>query len=86
MPHKKPSVEILHDQCKGCELCVENCPKKVLEISSSFNRLGYRHAVVKNDGCVGCASCFYACPEPGTITVRKPKRSNKKNEEGTDQG
>jgi len=84
MSRKQPSVKIVADQCKGCELCVKNCPKQVIEISTNFNRLGYRYAVAKEEGCTGCATCFYTCPEPGTITVTKPKRSLEKNEERTD--
>jgi len=64
-----PRVEIIPDQCKGCELCVLECPKKVLEIGENINKLGYKNARYKGEGCIGCGICFYACPEPGTITV-----------------
>ena len=75
---KHPSVEFKKDQCKGCGLCVKNCPKQLIEMSDSLNRLGYQHATVKQEGCIGCANCFYSCPEPGTITVTKPKPSLEK--------
>ena len=84
MSRKAPKVEICADQCKGCELCVKHCPKQLLEISPSINRLGYRYAVVKSEGCTGCATCFYSCPEPGAINIKKPKRSVENNEKGTD--
>lgn len=68
---KTPRVEIIPDQCKGCELCVSECPKKVLFMSDKINRMGYTYAEYKGDGCIGCGICYYACPEAGTITVYK---------------
>ncbi|MBU4037944.1 MAG: 4Fe-4S binding protein, partial [Proteobacteria bacterium] len=29
------------DKCKGCGLCVDVCPKNVLEISTDVNEKGY---------------------------------------------
>ncbi len=71
MDVKVPRVEIISEQCKGCELCVHECPKKVLSMSDKINHLGYPYAVYVVEGCNGCGFCFYACPEPGTITVYK---------------
>lgn len=71
MDEKTPRVEIIPDQCKGCELCIGECPKKVLSMSDAFNCFGYNFAQYKGDGCIGCGMCFYACPEPGAITVYK---------------
>jgi NAD-dependent dihydropyrimidine dehydrogenase PreA subunit len=71
---KLPTVEIIADQCKGCALCIEVCPKKVLELGKNFNVLGYQPVELVAEGCTGCAACFYACPEPGTITVVKEKK------------
>ena len=34
-------VFIIEDRCKGCILCVEYCPKDILEMSSGFNHKGY---------------------------------------------
>ncbi|MBN1115514.1 MAG: 4Fe-4S binding protein, partial [Oligoflexia bacterium] len=36
-----PGVEIRVDGCKGCGLCANACPKKVLVISDKINVLGY---------------------------------------------
>ena len=57
------------DECKGCGLCVEACPPKVIGMSGHMNRYGYRTAVYAGAGCTGCGICFMACPEPGAITV-----------------
>ena len=57
------------DECKGCELCVEACPPKVIRLSERLNHYGYRTAFYQGSGCTGCGICFMACPEPGAITV-----------------
>ena len=64
-------VRINADLCKGCGLCVKNCPKGVLEIGETINSLGYL-AVASNDKkCSGCGNCFYICPEPAAIAVER---------------
>jgi NAD-dependent dihydropyrimidine dehydrogenase PreA subunit len=66
-----PYVEIDEEECKGCGLCVEACPVKVLFQQTKLNAMGYHPAGYKGEGCTGCGVCFYACPEPGAITVYK---------------
>jgi NAD-dependent dihydropyrimidine dehydrogenase PreA subunit len=57
------------EECKGCGLCVEACPPRVIGVSERMNHYGYRTAVYVGVGCLGCGICFMACPEPGAITV-----------------
>jgi len=57
------------DECKGCGLCIEACPPKVIAMSEHLNHYGYRSALYAGAGCTGCGICFMACPEPGAITV-----------------
>lgn len=59
------------DECKGCGLCVEACPPKVISLSESLNHYGYHTATYAGSGCTGCGICFMVCPEPGSITVLK---------------
>ena len=59
------------DECKGCGLCVEACPPKVIVLSERLNHYGYRTATYAGAGCTGCGICFMVCPEPGAITVLK---------------
>ncbi len=66
-----PRVEIIPEECKGCQLCVVECPKNVIKMSEKINQFGYNYAEYTGEGCIGCGMCFYACPEPGTITVYK---------------
>jgi 2-oxoglutarate ferredoxin oxidoreductase subunit delta len=57
------------DECKGCGLCIEACPPKVIHLGERLNHYGYRTAVYAGAGCTGCGICFMVCPEPGAITV-----------------
>jgi NAD-dependent dihydropyrimidine dehydrogenase PreA subunit len=57
------------DECKGCGLCIEACPPKVIGLSEQMNHYGYRTATYMGAGCTGCGICFMVCPEPGAITV-----------------
>ena len=63
------SLRIDTDECKGCGLCVEACPPRVIYLSDHLNQYGYRTATYAETGCTGCGICFLACPEPGAITV-----------------
>jgi len=52
------------DKCKGCLLCVEFCPKKMIKKSAHFNKLGINAAELSHDkGCLGCAICAVICPD-----------------------
>jgi 2-oxoglutarate ferredoxin oxidoreductase subunit delta len=62
-------LRVKEDECKGCGLCVEACPPKLIGLSEHLNRHGYRTAIYAGAGCTGCGICFLACPEPGAITV-----------------
>ncbi|MFH1887274.1 MAG: 4Fe-4S dicluster domain-containing protein, partial [Pseudomonadota bacterium] len=57
--------------CKGCGLCIEACPKKVLAFAEHLNEAGY-HPVTCTDQeiCTGCALCHVTCPD-GAITIEK---------------
>ncbi|MCL2392259.1 MAG: 4Fe-4S dicluster domain-containing protein [Oscillospiraceae bacterium] len=67
----KFDVRICAETCKGCELCVLFCPKKIIAISSYINDKGYSPAeCIKKDECVGCKSCALVCPD-GAISIYK---------------
>ena len=69
---RKPDRGQLHideQECKGCGLCIEACPPRVIGVSERLNHYGYRTAVYAGAGCTGCGICFMVCPEPGAVTV-----------------
>lgn len=53
------------EHCKGCALCVQACPKKILALSETkINSKGYRPAECTDmASCVACASCARMCPD-----------------------
>ncbi|MGA2513994.1 MAG: 4Fe-4S dicluster domain-containing protein [Candidatus Limnocylindrales bacterium] len=58
-------LDIAEEHCKGCELCVDACPKGVLALDRSrVNVLGY-HPIELTDaaGCTSCAFCARVCPD-----------------------
>jgi 2-oxoglutarate ferredoxin oxidoreductase subunit delta len=57
-------VRVKKERCKGCELCVLYCPKKILRMSSDFNPKGYHFPeCFESDSCTGCKICAMMCPE-----------------------
>ncbi|MCL2030950.1 MAG: 4Fe-4S binding protein [Oscillospiraceae bacterium] len=60
------------DICKGCTLCVQVCPKQVMELDKSkLNARGYHAAVCTDEAaCIACAMCAMMCPD-SAITVIK---------------
>lgn len=51
-------------RCKGCELCINVCPKKIIRMADRFNAQGYRPAEVTDDSqCISCAFCARMCPD-----------------------
>jgi 2-oxoglutarate ferredoxin oxidoreductase subunit delta len=57
-------IKILEERCKGCGLCIEFCPKKVLGFSEKRNLQGYRVVgFYAKEKCNACGICFLMCPE-----------------------
>lgn len=58
-------VTFNEDICKGCELCIAVCPKKIIIMATDrINNKGYHPAVVIDmDKCTGCAACAKICPD-----------------------
>ena len=59
-----PQIDITPDLCKGCELCVQACPQKILAMGTEINSKGYFYAQVKEQRrCIGCRLCCITCPD-----------------------
>lgn len=65
-------ITIDENVCKGCELCVNACPKHIIALSGDkLNAKGYHPARVTDmEQCIGCASCAVMCPDCA-ITVER---------------
>lgn len=64
-------ITIDEPYCKGCHLCIDQCPKQVLIVSSRRNAKGYLvpEAAGAKD-CIACQLCEMICPDMA-ITVEK---------------
>ena len=66
------------DSCKGCGLCIDVCPKKVLAISQEVNSKGYFPIYQANpEDCVHCTTCCIMCPDAAISIVEAGDRGKK---------
>ncbi len=69
-------IRINKNRCKGCYLCIVNCPNSLIKIESELNTKGVKAAVFsggkparlksgskRSGGCTGCGMCALICPE-----------------------
>ncbi len=64
IPVSRGRVQVIAERCKGCEYCIEYCPREVLQMSKSFNPKGYHFPeVLEQTRCVNCHFCEALCPE-----------------------
>jgi len=63
-------VKINKDRCKGCYLCIVNCPSGLIKVSTEMNAKGVKPVFFSGGKCTGCAMCAMICPEC-IIEIRK---------------
>lgn len=76
MAKVRGAIVVDRERCKGCELCVVNCPTNVISMTREVNSKGYHIAYMEiPEACIGCANCAIVCPD-GVISVYKVKVEN----------
>ncbi|WP_307771339.1 Coenzyme F420 hydrogenase/dehydrogenase, beta subunit C-terminal domain [uncultured Treponema sp.] len=51
--------EIKENECCGCNVCVQVCPKKCIELKA--NREGFLYPIVDSTECISCLKCIQNC-------------------------
>lgn len=74
----KGTIHVAIDICKGCEICIGECPQESLALSEQINKNGYRFAVLVKENCTGCVNCALVCPDAAITVFRQPKSSKKR--------
>jgi len=65
--------------CKGCEICVEICPKHVFEMSKELNERGYHVAKpIRQNNCITCHLCELYCPDQAIAVLEEDANENGK--------
>ena len=73
---RRGNVTIIEERCKGCDFCIEYCPRNVLKMPTEFNVKGYHFPVFDApDRCVGCHFCEALCPEFAIYVVEPPEET-----------
>lgn len=72
-------VVLIEDRCKGCNYCIEFCPRKVFEQGKKLNQIGIHPPRIKDSSlCVGCGVCEEICPDFAIFLV--DKEASRKNQ------
>ena len=56
-------IKIAKDKCKGCYLCITNCPNGRIKIAPEMNVKGVKPAYFSGGKCTGCPMCAIICPD-----------------------
>lgn len=66
------TIVIDEDQCKGCQMCTDVCPKDLVKMADDFNAKGYYPSkLVDSKGeCTGCTFCALMCPDVAITVYR----------------
>jgi 2-oxoglutarate ferredoxin oxidoreductase subunit delta len=54
---QKKQLTVISKWCKGCGICEQYCPKKVLGLHKG------KIVIVNPDECTGCGLCEQRCPD-----------------------
>ena len=67
MEKRKKKVRINKEWCKGCGICVEFCPKNVLELDDKEKVYPARP-----EDCIACQLCELRCPDLAIEVATEP--------------
>ena len=56
-------IKVNKAKCKGCYLCVVNCPNGLIKIEKELNIKGIKAVYYSGSKCTGCGMCAVICPD-----------------------
>ena len=62
------AITLRKERCKGCNICVAFCPKKILALDT----LGKIY-VVDEEKCIQCGQCELRCPDFAIRVTKEAK-------------
>ncbi len=71
----KGRIEVNERLCKGCELCIGECPQHVMGLADRITAKGYHPADLIEAGCTGCGVCAIICPEAAITVYREATKA-----------
>ena len=77
-------IAIEEVRCKGCGLCIEACPKDLIQYSTELNERGYQYVTFTGEpeDCIGCTLCAVSCPDQGIEVWNDRERQTFENTTG----
>ncbi len=68
------NITIDKKYCKGCEICINACPKSVFAMSEERQSFGSLIPYAsEKEKCIGCKLCEMMCPD-GCINVERKEQ------------
>jgi 2-oxoglutarate ferredoxin oxidoreductase subunit delta len=64
-------IKIYKGLCKGCEICVALCPKKILALGDDL-----KVHVVNPKDCIVCMMCEWHCPDFAIFVEKKESKGS----------
>ena len=59
------------ERCKGCGLCIANCPKNILTKTEDVNGQGAYYTICTDESlCIACGACAIMCPDAAIEVIK----------------
>ncbi|HOB34811.1 MAG: 4Fe-4S binding protein [Firmicutes bacterium] len=77
-PGKRASFNLFPDLCKGCGLCMQKCPVKIIIWSQDLGVYGTPAVETSDqDKCIACKMCENVCPDAAIRIIVNPQDKDK---------